>query len=75
MYGINETNGGPAGAAGAGGGGPADEEDEGDVEETGFELKTGSGCRWKGNRMFKKADSAWTGTLCCAWSRKYCWHL
>lgn len=61
MYGINEMKAGPGGV------GP---EDDDDGVDTGFELGTGLGCRWKGSRMFKNADNAWTGTLCCAWSRK-----
>lgn len=37
--------------------------------EVGEEFTT-EGWRWKGRRMFKNAERAWTGTLCWAWSRK-----
>lgn len=59
MYGIKETAGGPGGV-GPGGAAAAD------GAGTGIEFMIGFGCRWKGSLMFKKADSAWTGTLCCA---------
>jgi hypothetical protein len=48
----------------------AEDDEDGEVE-----LKTGFGWRWKGSRMFKNAERAWTGTLCWAWSRKYRWQL
>lgn len=31
-----------------------------------LELKIGLGCCWNGSRMFKNADTAWTGPQCCA---------
>lgn len=38
------------------------------VEEEGgeVELKIGFAWRWKGSRMFKNVERAWTGTLCWA---------
>jgi hypothetical protein len=70
MKGIRETEGGPGGCEPAGGMCVAEEDEDGEVE-----LKTGFGWRWKGSRMFKNAERAWTGTLCWAWSRKYRWQL
>jgi hypothetical protein len=43
---------------------------EDEEDEDGVELKIGFGWRWKGSRMFKNVERAWTGTLCWAWSRK-----
>lgn len=59
MYGINEMEGGPGGCV-PGGMWLAEEED-GEVE-----LRIGFGWRWKGSRMFKNVERAWTGTLCWA---------
>lgn len=39
---------------------------EDEEDEDGVELKIGFGWRWKGSRMFKNVERAWTGTLCWA---------